>query len=175
MNVHESAPKVPVTKTSLLEGEELFREVERVVFGDDLTANTDERLKAAFVRVPFHLWEEVVDTRLWESYTWPGFEQAIKAWNNREGKRWQEEIEAHVQSWRAKPRDFSNLNLCFEVLVPRMDTFYLDREGHEWIVPCNESRLDTVLGQRSQEIIKCSDPATAICRAAIAACQEKSE
>lgn len=74
----------------------LARAVELHVFGDDGTANTEERTcDAVRCFIP-----DGSESQVLEYFT---DEMALQIWNGRHETEWQSALEAHVSAWRAEP------------------------------------------------------------------------
>ena len=133
-----------------LTGRELRVAVSLLVLGDDLTANTDERIEKAIASG----WHKL-------GWKWNGNVYAAcdvpwicegNIWNDRGNEPYGSDLEQHVANWRAEP-----LPMPLEWCVPELmhDRWALRLSNGEWFcsTPCGVTGIS-------------DDPATAILRAA---------
>jgi hypothetical protein len=158
-----------------LEGSDLDTAIAVVVEGDDLTANTDERIKEAMCDSGYRF---SADSRgfyvkshglLVSWFEWPEDKQQecdwlLEIWKRREGQPYQADLEAHVCDWRATAGPFP-LEWCVMELIPMVWP-----DG--WMKPTlrrNKGKYQFWDGAYSALPFhtEASDPATAIKRVAL--------
>lgn len=163
-------------------GVELCRYVERCCFGDDLTANTDEQIRtdrpATRLVVAVALWLKQNRSIVFDSIRFPHcYPKGV--WHNREGQPWQADLEAHVESWRAEPRDFigdgNMLNELKAEILERFDIFWITamrgKVGETFEVEIGNSSVELMSVTHSGESSAPTE-ARASCEAAVLACME---
>lgn len=113
-----------------LTGRDLDAAVHEIVLGDDLTANTDERLNAVVKsNVSSHPTCTGINVSVrrgcgwghpsvipWQNEYRHGLYDHLHVWSHRHGQPWQADLEAHVRDWRAEPDEW-DLNRCIPELM----------------------------------------------------------
>lgn len=150
---------------------EICRTIERELFGDDGTANTDERIEDALSesfgviagggQIELHFPESQNQEHdalciLKAPFATPlsrdrnGLpEVALTFWNNRHGEQWRDAIESVVSAWRAEPRNFFEDWDAWEKMVKaamRADLFFYP----EWFCSRGEYIFSCTVEPRDQ-------------------------
>ena len=88
-------------------------------------------------------------------------EEALCTFKSRHGKTYQTDLEAHVNNWRAKARDFEgDMNLAMGLWCDEFNRLY--RHGGMWFVSIWKTYR---IGD--DRVFEAEEPAQAICRAAV--------